>query len=268
MTDYSITVLENAVQVMEILLDGNQPMTLAQLTQKSGFSKNKVFRILHTLENHSYVERDDSGAYRLGVRFLDYGFRVQQSMRLLDVSPPVMAWLAQETAETIFLGIIDGDEVLCVDARESSHSVRLSASVGKRLPIYAGGVPRILLAFMPDDDRDQLLERLEFVPLTSHTIVEHSELIQSLADVRRLGYVVAVGDLDDGAHSIAAPIRDHRGRVVAAVSVAGPSRRFEDETIERTIALILEGAARISQGLGYRADPDGIISDPACIPLL
>jgi len=252
MNNYSITVLDNAIQVLEVLLDSNQSMTLAQLTLESGFSKNKVFRILHTLESHSYVERDDSGAYRLGVRFLDFGFRVQQSMRLLNVSPAVMDWLALETSETIFLGIVDGDEVLCVDTRESSQSVRLSASVGRRLPIYAGGVPRVLLAHMPDDARDQLLGRVQLMPLTHRTIVEPDMMLESLAEIQQQGYVVAVGDLDEGAHSIAAPIRDHQGRVVAAISVAGPSRRYDDVTIERTIELVVEGAARISQSLGYR----------------
>ncbi len=253
MNNYSIAVLDNAIQVLEILLDSNQSMTLAQLTLESGFSKNKVFRILYTLESHSYVERDDSGAYRLGVRFLDFGFRVRQSMRLLNVSPAVMDWLALETSETIFLGIVDGDEVLCVDTRESSQSVRLSASVGRRLPIYAGGVPRVLLAHMPEDVRNQLLGRVQLTPATSRTIVEPDMMLESLAEIQQQGYVVAVGDLDEGAHSIAAPIRDHQGRVVAAISVAGPSRRYDDATIERTVELVLEGAARISQSLGYRA---------------
>ncbi len=252
MPEYTIAVLEDAIRVLETFLDGEERLTLARITRESGLTKNKVFRILSTLEKHRFVERDDTGAYRLGVRFLDFGQRVQNQMDLLEASRPVMDWLVQETRETVFLGVIDGQEALCVDMRESPQSIRLYAQVGRRAPLYTGGVPKVLLAFLPDEERQALLDSMELKPITPYTITDRRALEGLLQQIREQGYVVTADDLDEGAHSIAAPIWDHRGRIVAAISVAGPSNRFTEERIQRYLALVREGAARISRALGYR----------------
>lgn len=252
MSQYTIAVVEDTIHVLETLLDGVERPTLAQVTQITGLSKNKTFRILSTLEKHRLVERDEAGVYRLGVRFLDFGERVREEMDLLEASRRVMDWLVTETRESVFLGILDGDEALCVDMRESPQSIRLYAEVGRRAPLFAGGVPKVLLAFTPEDERNALLDQIEIEPITPHTITDRQELAKLLKQIRDQGYVVTSDDLDEGAHSIAAPILDHRGRVVAAVSVAGPSNRFTNDRIERYVALVRDGAAQISRNLGYR----------------
>lgn len=255
MPEYTIAVLEDAIHVLETFLNGGKRLTLAEITRICGFSKNKTFRILSTLEKHRFVERDDIGAYRLGVRFLDFGQRVRRETGLLQASRSVMDWLVEQTRETVFLGVIDGEEALCVDMRESPQSIRLFAEVGRRGPLYTGGVPKVLLAFLPDEERNALLDTLELKPITPHTITDRHILEQALCEIREQGYIVTADDLDVGAHSIAAPIWDHRGRVVAAISVAGPSNRFTDDRIREYVNLVCQGAAQISRALGYRGSP-------------
>lgn len=253
MPEYTIAVLEDAIRVLEVFLsDEEECLTLAKITRACGLSKNKTFRILSTLEKHRFVERDDAGVYRLGIRFLDFGQRVQKEMDLLRASRPVMDWLVEQTRETIFLGVIDGNEALCVDMRESPQSIRLFAEIGRRGPLYAGGVPKVLLAFLPDEERNALLDSIELKPITPYTVTDRRALEQLLREIRAQGYVVTADDLDIGAHSIAAPIWDHRGRVVAAISVAGPSNRFTDDRIRKYVELVRQGAAEISRALGYR----------------
>ena len=251
MPDYTISVIEDAVSVLETFLNGKQTLTLAQITKSSGLVKNKVFRILSTLEKHRLVNRDEGGNYLLGVRFLAFGQQVQRQTSLLSISQPVMDWLLAETSETIFLGVIDGNEALCIAARESPRSIRLFAQVGRRVPIYCGGVPKVLLAFMPDEVRTALLDNLVLEPLTPATITDQATLERMLQDIRTQGYAIAADDLDLGAHSIAAPIRDHRGQVIAALSIAGPSTRFTDEQIDRYLPLLQQAVSQISHGLGY-----------------
>lgn len=252
MTKYTIAVVEDAIHVLETFLNGEERLTLAQITQLTGLSKNKTFRILSTLEKHRFVERDETGAYYLGVRFLDFGEQARNELDLLEVSGPVLDWLQQETRESIFLGVIDGEEALCVDMRESPQSIRLYAEVGRRAPLFAGGVPKVLLAFMPETEREAMLDCVDFEQITPYTITDRQALENMLARIRKQGYVVTTDDLDEGAHSIAAPIRDHQGHVIAAISVAGPSNRFTDDCIKHYIALIRKGADRISRSLGYR----------------
>lgn len=254
MPDYTIGVLEDALHVVETFATGKDRLTLTEITKESALSKNKVFRILSTLEKHRFVGRDDTGAYALGVRFLEFGHRVQTQMSLLEVARPVLDWLVEETEESIFLAVIDGIEVLVVDARESPRSVRLTGTAGGRGPLYGGGTPKVLLAYLPQDERKELLQQIELVPITPYTITNIAELEERLTQIRAQGYIVTADDVDVGAHSIAAPIRDYQDRVVAAISIAGPSQRFSDENITKYVQLILEAAATISRALGCKRD--------------
>lgn len=244
MPDYTINVVEDAIKVLLICLNAEGRYTLAEITKRTGLGKNKVFRILSTLEKHRFVERDETGAYHLGIRFLSFGEHVRSQMDLLQASRPVMDRLAAETDESIFLGVIDGQEALCVDARESQHSIRLFARVD--------GVPKVLLAYLPDEEREALLEAIELQPFTPQTITNRRLLEQQLRQIRDQGYIVSADDLDLGAHSVAAPIWNYSGRVVAALSIAGPSSRFTAECIRQYVELVRKGAAEVSRKLGYQ----------------
>jgi IclR family KDG regulon transcriptional repressor len=248
LTDYTVAVLEDSIQILELLQSQDDGLTLAQITDASGFVKNKVFRILYTLEKHHLVTRDEDGLYWLGMRFLEYGQHVKRQMTLLEASRAAMDWLVQESCETIFLGIVSGTDGLCVATRESPQSIRLFAEVGRRVPLHSGGTTKVLLAYLPDDEQRAALDSFDGQ-------IDRPALEKRLAQVRQQGYAVVVDELDKGAHSVAAPIRDYRGRVVAAVSIAGPSHRFSDEVIERYIRLVQKAAGQISAALGYRTLP-------------
>lgn len=265
--DYTVAILEESLQVLEALLKGDGGLALADVTRASGLSKNKTFRILYTLEKRQYVERNTEGAYRLGLRFLHFGQSVQERLDLYVAARPALDWLAEQTRESIFLGMREGDEALCVDARQSLHPVRLFAQIGLRAPLYAGGVPKVILAFMDAADRDSLLARLELKPLTASTVTDRERLEQMLAEIRARGVAITRDDMDEGVHSIAAPIRDCKGQVVAGVSIAGPSERFAPETIERYVRLVSEAARHISARLiGRQEAATAPASKPSSVP--
>ena len=247
MTDYTVAVLEDAISILELLQCHEVGLSLADITAESGFVKNKVFRILYTLEKHHLVDRNANGNFRLGLRFLEFGQHVQQQTTLLAASEKVMDRLVSETGESIFLGIVSGWDALCVAVRESPQSVRLYAELGRRAPLHSGGVPKILFAFLPHIGREATL---------GHFFADNasawSDLDSKLAQVRAQGYVVVVDELDMGAHSVAAPIRDYSGGVIAALSIAGPSHRFPAPVIDTYIDMVMEAAAEISLALGYK----------------
>lgn len=252
MTDYTIAVLEDAITILELLQNHSEGMSLAQIAGASGFVKNKVFRILYTLEKQRLVERDRSGCYRLGLRLLEFGQTAQRQTGLLEVSNPVMDWLVQETHESIFLGVISGGDALCLAARESPRSIRLFAGVGRLAPLHSGGVPKILFAFLPDDERRSLIDRFVEQFAESTAPFDGQMLESQLQQIRDQGYAIVVDELDVGAHSVAAPIRDYAGQVIAALSIAGPSHRFTEENVSRYVQLVIDGAQQISQLLGYK----------------
>ena len=250
--DYTIDVVKDCCQVLETFLDKDGPLSLATVTKETGLSKNKVFRILATLEECRLIDRTSSGEYRLDVHFIDFGRQVIKDLDVVKVSSPVLEWLVEETGESAFVSILDGDNALCVAARESPQQIRLSAQVGRRLPLYAGATPIILLAFLPDKERDALLNNIKLEARTPYTITDRRELEAYLEQIRNQGYVVTPEDMDLGARGVAAPIRDFEGRVVASISIAGVASRFTEERIERYVQLITEGANRINRKLGYK----------------
>ncbi len=257
--DYSISVLDCALRALEELLvaDG-QGLGLSAIAARLGLNKSRAFRILATLEQQGFVIQDtETKNYRLGLKLLQFGEAVRQSLRLPEVAAPLLDQLAAATGETVFLGVIDGSEAVCIAKRESKHPVRLYAEIGRRAPLHAGGVPRVLLAYRVLE-QPQLLDNLPLTPITSATQTDRARLAEELAQIRAQGFGVAINDLDMGVTSVAAPIRNHQSRVVAAVSVAGPNDRLPADQLPALAALVRTTAAQISQGLGAR-----LCSDPS-----
>lgn len=259
MPDYTVAALEDAISILDLLQNYREGASLAELTRASGMVKNKVFRLLFTLEKHHLVERDERGRYRLGLRILEFAQHVQIQTTLLEASRPIMDWLVDETRESIFLGVVSGTDALCVAARESPRSVRLYAEIGRRAALHSGGVPKVLFAFLPERERTSLLDRyFAGDPAELGITTDRQAFEKRLAHIREQGYAIVIDELDAGAQSVAAPIRDYRGQVVAAISIAGPSDRFTDDCIARYVQLALEAAGQISQALGFAVREPGM----------
>ncbi|MDQ7037147.1 MAG: IclR family transcriptional regulator [Anaerolineae bacterium] len=252
MTDYTVAVLEDSLHILEILNTCPDGLTLADLTTATGFVKNKVFRILYTLEKHHIVQRNEVGFYQLGYRLLELSNNVQIDTLLIDISRPVMKDLVRNSSESVFLGVVNGRDAVCIAAEESPQSIRLFAQVGRRTALHSGGVPKVLLAFMSDKEQKQFLNEYftDNVQILS-TGLTRPMLIQQIAEIQAQGYAIIIDELDLGAHSIAAPIRNQSGEVVAAISIAGPSNRFPEERIKYYVQLIIEASDQISAELGY-----------------
>jgi IclR family KDG regulon transcriptional repressor len=255
--DYNISVLDHALRALELLLiDEQQGMSLSELAAQLGITKSRTFRILSTLQQQGFVSQDgERRTYRLGLKLLTFGEAIRRQTQLPQVAAPILDDLAATTGETVFLGVADGIEVVCIDKRESSHPVRLYAEVGRRAPLHAGGVPKTLLAYLALEQPD-LLERIPLLPVTPETQTDRAQLAAELARIRAQGYVIATNDLDPGVSSVAAPIRDHTSRVIAAVSVAGPNDRVLQDGAAplHLVHTVVSAAAAISRGMGHAND--------------
>lgn len=250
--DYTIQALHHGLSVLETFLEADRAVQgISEISKALGLNKSRVFRIVNTLEQHGFVERVTSTKqYQLGVALMAFGEVVRERLEVIEVAAPILDRLAEQTGETVHLGVVDGNESVCVAKRMSKHSVRLYAEVGRRAPLHAGGVPKVLLAYMPPEDLARILRPGTLERVTARTITDPDQLDEILEEIRCRGYHVSVGDLDPDVHSVAAPIWDHTGRVVAAVSVAGPSHRFPPKKVEQCIQLVCRGAATISCLLG------------------
>lgn len=251
MTEYTIAAVKDACIVLDTFLHKEGPQTLTEIVAETSMSKNKVFRILSTLEEAKLVNRTPAGSYNLHVKFLEFGMQVTKQVDVVASSGWVLDWLAEQTGESVYLRIIEGTEAMCVAARESSQAIRLFARVGERVPVYTGATALVLLAYLPEDERRSLLDQIELEPCAPNTIADRSTLEKVLEEVQAHGYAITHEDLFAGASAIGAPVRNFQGRVVAAVAVGGLTSRFTGERVGPMIAAVVSAGEKISRALGY-----------------
>lgn len=246
--DYTIAAVDRALLVLEAL--GEKPgQGVTALSRSLGLTKSIVFRLLQTLEDRGFVFRDpELGVYSLGYRVGVLGERVGRDGSLLFAARPVMDALRDRTSETVNLVIREGLRSLVLATRSGHHSIRLYARAGRNGPLHAGGGSLCILAYSEQSVVDAVLAG-PLEAFTSYTITDRDRLNQTLARIRANGYNIALNDLDEGAFSVAAPIRGANGEVIAAISVAGAVVRFDEERRESYIAAALDAAAEISSKL-------------------
>lgn len=228
--------------------------TLTQLCQALALPKTTLFTMVKVLEGAGYLTQH-SGAYRLGAAALALGAAMAQGPRasLPECAQGILQSLAQRSGETGFLSVLTPDRQHChyLATVESDHWLRYSVKLGSQKPAYATGTGRAMLAYLPDPELRRLLDGIRFERLTPQTISSRRALLAGLRAVRLCGVSTVDGGTVAGVVSVAAPIFDAEGSVVAAVSIGGPTSRIGPRlgTIE---AAVREGARAISELLGYR----------------
>jgi DNA-binding IclR family transcriptional regulator len=207
--------------------------------------------LLSALEIEGLVARDeDSGGYRLGPGAIILGGRALRTNSLNIVSHTELDKLAETTGETVTLEILVDCDVLIIDQVQGSHMLGAAQDIFTRWPAHATSTGKVLLAYLPMTLLDEHLP----TPLekyTEYTITEMTRLQEELAQIRAQGYGTVHEELELGFIACAAPIFNHNGRVVAAISVGGPSARFQPERLQVIIDMTMQASGRISQQIGF-----------------
>lgn len=246
-----------ALRIARTFTDARPEWTLAAVSRELALSKPTALRLLTALEREGIVTRHEaSGIYRLGPAAIELGARAQRSNSIASAARPEMETLTRTTGETSSIEILSGDETVILDEVQGGHLIGTSPSVGTRWPAHATSTGKVLLAAAMERDPG-LVKRLtrraggRLRRLTPATIVTAAKLTAELGRVSRAGYSTARSELEEGYVAVGAPVRNHEGQVVAAVSLGGPSTRFTNGRIPRLVKLVREAAARVSQRLGY-----------------
>jgi len=222
-----------------------------------GLSPSTVYRLLDGLCRADFAQHDPAtGRYAVGAAAVQLGLAALASFDLTTVAPPTLEAVVAETGESVFLAVLDEGDVVYLMKKEGRFAMRTTAMLGSRRGAHCTALGKTFLAFMPADDARALVERRGMEALTPHTIVDLPRLWEELARVRLKGYAVDREEVEEGLACIAAPVRDHTGVQVAAISLAGPVGRVLPHE-ERLGRRIVAAGMEISQALGYapRAAP-------------
>lgn len=248
--------IERAFVILEALSETPEGMQITRLSEKVGLTKSTVHRLLTTLLNMNYVQKDiDSDRYKLGYRLIYLSRNIINNIDIISIAKPHLEELARDVNETIHLCIEDKGEVLYVDKIESRQTIRMISKVGNRAPMYCTGVGKMLLSGMDKEQFERVCSKTNFIVHTPNTIADKNMLYQEIEKIRQQGYALDNIEHEDGIRCIAAPIFDSEGKVVASFSISGPSNRITMQLIEeQLIEKTRTASINISRLLGYKAE--------------
>ncbi|HEY7063207.1 MAG TPA: IclR family transcriptional regulator [Chloroflexota bacterium] len=254
---YWVEALSRGLDVLRAFDADHPSLSLAELAQRLGWSRTTPYRFVWTLEHLGYLQRDaESRRYRLGPRVLELGFAYLHSLPLVDLARPYLARLHQETGASAHLGILDGKDVLYVALVAARRISAITVNVGMRVPAHAGSIGKVLLAFSAPEVVDALLAGGPLPAYTERTVTQPARLRQYLARIREQGYVFNDQEFQLGVRSVAAPIFDAEGAVVAGINAAAPIHELPDDVVETVvIPAVRRAAAELSACLGHTGAP-------------
>jgi len=243
---YVVEAVFKAIDVLEAF-QGSEGLSLNQISQRVGLNRSRTFRLLHTLADRGYVERNEEGtSYRLGIKLFERAANVRRDVK--DVARPMMLELRQRFNEMVNLSVFEDGYVLYLEIVESSRPFRMSATVGCRMPAHHTSMGKAILAGVPACFESGLLAKESRQRL--------QRLRKELETVQERGYAVDDEENEPGVACIGAPILDAHGLPAAAMSVSGPVQRVLGN--EKKIAEALVAAcATVSKGLGYKGKTKG-----------
>lgn len=248
--------LARGLSVLRHISERPMPPTLTELSEKLGLSKSAVQRLTFTLQQLGYVGRDEeTRKFVLGSKCLSFGFAAIKNLDIRRVAYPIIEKTAREINETVNFGLLTGTEVLYVERVVSPQTLSVNIQIGSKRPLYCTSMGKAMLAFLPEKRIEEILEAITFIPFTVHTITKKGDLRAQLKGIRRRGFAVVNEELELGIRSVAAPVRDYTGAVIAAVNIAVPTSRVSLRTLESKLSEnVTETARRVSLALGCAED--------------
>lgn len=247
---YPIESVDNALRLL-LRLRQTPLLTVQQASAELGVAPSTAHRLLATLRHRGFVEQDPgTRAYRAGPVLTEVGLAGIQELDIRRAARPHLERLVAELQETAHLTVLRGTTVLFLDGVESPRILRAAARVGHSLPAHATASGSVMLASLPEETLLELYpaERLE--PLTKRTVTSRRALFSRLAEVRELGYAVNEGESEDDLVAVAVAIRAGDGLARGAVTVAGPTTRFDAEAAVRAAPVLRETATAVAAEVG------------------
>jgi IclR family pca regulon transcriptional regulator len=246
--------LERGLAVIRVFDAAHSRLTLADASKLTGLSRATVRRILHTLVSLGYVCTDGK-TFELTPRVLDLGYAYLSSLHVGDIAQPYMEALSERVDESVSAAVLDGADIVYVARVPTKRIMRIALGLGSRLPAMATSMGRVLVADLPDTDRLRLVEAEARAPRCDLPGPHRpaAEMLELLAGIKQAGYAVVDQELERGLRSIAAPLRNRTGRVLAAMNISTAVHRVKkDRLVGQFLPALLETAAAVSAQLAKR----------------
>jgi len=243
----TVRAVDRALQILKSFTFEKRQMSLTEICKLSELPKTTVFRLLTALEEQGFIQKDSiTQNYKLGALLFRLGSIVLSDLDIKKVSLPILEELAAKTKETLNINIVQDDERVCLVKVEGSHDLRQFIEIGKGLPLHKGASGKVLLAYLPEDRQEQILNSIN-----EDMGKSRKEFMAELNEIRKNGYAVSRDERVLGAAAVSAPIFDCMGNLAGGLTISGATIRFTEERVRELIILGTEASNRISSALGY-----------------
>jgi len=249
---YPIKVLLNLSSVLDCFIQENKPLQLTDLKRKLDIYPSTIHRILDTLRYLGYIENvPNSEKYQLGIKCLELGMSKLSQIEINKEASPYLDELSREFNENVYLGILYDGFVMYQAKKEVLRRIRIVTHVGTRAYVHCTALGKVLIAFLNKNEREKIYKKTGFLKLTKNTITDKELFEKEITKVRKQGFARDNEENEYDIKCIAAPIRDYSGKVIAAISISGPSYRFDVNRQSQLKNEILKYSQIISKRMGY-----------------
>ena len=248
----TVRALDKALQILEHLSHLAEEIDLATLAREIKIPKSTLLRLLNTLKNHNLIQQNHkSQKYQLGWALIYLGKVAGKYYTIPDIVHPFLEQLAQKTGETATLVILAEGYATYVDQVISTNMIRGVPPIGSKLELYCTSAGKVLLSALTDEELSGYLKTTAMEKKTEKTIVSPHDMVEEIRKVRRQGYATDDEETEIGGRCVAAPVMDKEGKIIAAISIIGPTSRTRKEDFGRLSLFVKESAALASSALGY-----------------
>lgn len=250
--NYRIGVLEKALCVIESLVKHPDGIALRNLVIETGLNKSTLFRILYTLQINGYMSQADNGVYKLNYKFSSL-FSQFPDADLQVIANRYLPALAQSSGKIPYFYVQDGDYSVCIAKYDaiSTKRIKISVNVGERTHLHSTSGGKIFLAAMNDAELSEWFARTTLIRKAKNTITNPEQMMEEITRVRKYGYAINNIENEEGIISVAAPIHNREGKVIAAINVGDTILDFKLDSIPEMAELVIQTANKISAELGY-----------------
>lgn len=243
--------VDRALTLLDVLAQEARQVSLHVLSGKIGLNPSTAHRLLRTLQAHDLVRQDPTTRhYGLGLKLLQLAAAIRNQLDIRQLARPSLERLAKETGENANLVILDGDSAVYIDQAPSLQPVRTFTEIGARVPLHCTGVGKVLLAYLPEKEREIILQK-GLQAFTKNTITNPYRLAEELAKVQDQQFALDIEERQEQVRCIAVPIFDDQSTVIAAISISGPANRLTLERLNQLVPLVGQTGLEISAKLGY-----------------
>ena len=251
--DSGTSSVKKALLIMKILCEEPYECSLTDFANYIGIVKSGAFKILNDLVEMGFVMKNEkTKQYRLGPAAFRMGIVYSDMKGIEEESNNVLRAISSMTGMSVLVGMRDGEDAFLAYKLDSEESFSYEGRRGRKFPLHAGALGKLLGAYLPEEQAEEILKRHALPQKTDLTITDYRQILKQYEDIRKSGYVLTLGENIPGAFGLAVPIFDRKGEVWSCLCIAGPLELYKEDMKSKWLRILREGAKEISHKLGIR----------------